>query len=63
MCAVHSRPCKAPWLDLGNDEVKVNVVSGGVGGLTESDVSLAMTSSAIIVGFNVRADVGARRDC
>jgi len=47
--------------DLGNDEVKVNVVSGGVGGLTESDVSLAMTSSAIIVGFNVRADVGARR--
>ena len=47
--------------DLGNDEVKVNVVSGGVGGLTESDVSLAMTSEAIIFGFNVRADSGARR--
>ncbi len=46
--------------DLGNDEVKVNVVSGGVGGLTESDVSLAMTSEAIIFGFNVRADTGAR---
>ena len=47
--------------DLGNDEVKVNVVSGGVGGLTESDVTLAMTSEAIIFGFNVRADAGARR--
>jgi len=47
--------------DLGNDEVKVNVVSGGVGGLTESDVTLAMTSEAIIIGFNVRADSGARR--
>jgi len=41
--------------------VKVNVVSGGVGGLTESDVTLAMTSEAIIIGFNVRADSGARR--
>jgi translation initiation factor IF-2 len=48
-------------LDLGNDEVKVNIVSGGVGGLTESDVTLAMTSEAIIFGFNVRADAGARR--
>ena len=47
--------------DLGNDEVKVNVVSGGVGGLTESDVSLALTSEAIVFGFNVRADSGARR--
>jgi translation initiation factor IF-2 len=47
--------------ELGNDEVKVNVVSGGVGGLTESDVTLAITSEAIIFGFNVRADTGARR--
>ena len=47
--------------DLGNDEVKVNVVSGGVGGLTESDVSLAVTSEAIVFGFNVRADTGAKR--
>ena len=47
--------------DLGNDEVKVNVVSGGVGGLNESDVTLALTSEAIIFGFNVRADSGARR--
>jgi len=47
--------------DLGNDKVKVNVVSGGVGGLTDSDVTLAITSEAIIIGFNVRADSGARR--
>ncbi|EED35691.1 translation initiation factor IF-2 [Luminiphilus syltensis NOR5-1B] len=46
--------------DLGNDEVKVNVVAGGVGGITETDVSLAMTSSAILFGFNVRADSKAR---
>lgn len=46
--------------DLGNDEVKVNIVSGGVGGISETDITLAMTSSAIIVGFNARADAKAR---
>jgi len=46
--------------DLGNDEVKVNVVAGGVGGITETDVSLAMTSNAVIFGFNTRADAKAR---
>ena len=46
--------------DLGNDDVKVNIVSGGVGGISETDISLAMTSSAIIVGFNARADSKAR---
>ena len=46
--------------DLGNDEVKVNIVSGGVGGISETDISLAMTSSAIIIGFNARADSKAR---
>jgi len=46
--------------DLGNDEVKVNIVSGGVGGISETDITLAMTSSAIIVGFNARADSKAR---
>jgi len=46
--------------DLGNSEVKVNVVSGGVGGITETDVTLSMTSSAIIIGFNTRADTKAR---
>jgi len=46
--------------DLGNEEVKVNIVSGGVGGISETDISLAMTSSAIIIGFNTRADSKAR---
>jgi len=48
-------------LELGNEEVQVNIVSGGVGGITETDVNLAMTSSAVIFGFNVRADNAARR--
>ena len=47
-------------VDLGNEEVKVNIVSGGVGGISETDISLAMTSSAIIIGFNARADSKAR---
>jgi translation initiation factor IF-2 len=47
--------------DLGNDEVKVSVVFSGVGGITESDVNLALTSGAVIFGFNVRADNSARR--
>ena len=46
--------------DLGNEEVKVNVVAGGVGGITETDVSLAMTSNAVIFGFNTRADTKTR---
>jgi translation initiation factor IF-2 len=46
--------------DLGNEEVKVNIVSGGVGGISETDISLAITSSAIIIGFNARADTKAR---
>lgn len=45
---------------LSTDEVKVNVISSGVGGITESDVNLAAASSAIILGFNVRADAAAR---
>jgi translation initiation factor IF-2 len=48
-------------LDLGNEEVQVNIVSGGVGGITETDVTLSMTSNAVIFGFNVRADNAARR--
>jgi len=46
--------------DLGNEEVKVNVVAGGVGGITETDISLAITSNAVIFGFNTRADAKAR---
>lgn len=47
--------------ELGNDEVQVNIISGGVGGITENDVNLALTSGAIVVGFNVRADGSARK--
>jgi len=47
-------------LDLGNDEVLVNIVSGGVGGITETDINLAVTSNAVVFGFNVRADNAAR---
>jgi translation initiation factor IF-2 len=47
--------------EMGNDEVQVNVVSSGVGGITGNDVNLALTSSAIIIGFNVRADGTARK--
>ncbi|MBU2883853.1 translation initiation factor IF-2 [Psychrosphaera sp. B3R10] len=46
---------------LSTDEVKVNIVGSGVGGLTETDASLAQASNAIVVGFNVRADATARR--
>jgi translation initiation factor IF-2 len=46
---------------LGGDEVKVTVVHAGVGGITESDVNLAMASRAVIIGFNTRADAAARK--
>jgi len=45
---------------LSNDEVRVNVIHGGVGAITESDVLLASASNAIIIGFNVRPEQGAR---
>lgn len=46
---------------LSTDEVKVAVISSGVGGITESDVHLAIASDAILVGFNVRADSSAKK--
>jgi translation initiation factor IF-2 len=46
---------------LATDEVKVNVVSSGVGGITETDATLAVASSAVLFGFNVRADNAAKR--
>ncbi len=49
--------------DLGTDEVKVNLVSAGVGAINESDVNLAMTSEAVLLGFNVRADSKAKKLC
>jgi translation initiation factor IF-2 len=48
-------------LKLSTDEVKVQLVFAGVGGISESDVNLAIASKALIIGFNVRADVGARK--
>jgi translation initiation factor IF-2 len=46
---------------LSNEEVKVEVISNGVGGIAESDVHLAIASNGILIGFNVRADAGAKR--
>ncbi|ACX86627.1 translation initiation factor IF-2 [Pectobacterium parmentieri] len=46
---------------LSTDEVKVKIVGSGVGGITETDATLAAASNAIILGFNVRADASARR--
>lgn len=45
---------------LSTDEVKVNIIGSGVGGITETDASLASASGAIVIGFNVRADAPAR---
>ena len=47
--------------ELSTDEVKVKVVGSGVGGITETDATLAAASNAIVLGFNVRADASARR--
>jgi len=46
---------------LGTDEVQARIVHGGVGGITESDVALASASNAVILGFNVRANVQAKQ--
>lgn len=46
---------------LSNDEIKVAVISSGVGGITETDANLAIASDALIFGFNVRADASAKR--
>ncbi|QFU23958.1 translation initiation factor IF-2 [Shewanella eurypsychrophilus] len=46
---------------LSTDEVKVNIIARGVGGLTETDATLAAASNAIMIGFNIRADAQARK--
>ena len=48
-------------LKLSTDEVKVKIIGSGVGAITETDATLAAASNAIVVGFNVRADVAARK--
>ena len=47
--------------EQGNEEVAVKVISGGVGGITETDANLALASNAVVIGFNVRADASARK--
>ena len=46
---------------LSNEQIRINVIGSGVGGITESDAQLAMTSKATVIGFNVRADASARK--
>ncbi len=46
---------------LSTDEVKVNIVHAAIGGITESDINLALASKAVVIGFNVRADSAARK--
>jgi translation initiation factor IF-2 len=46
---------------LSTEEVKVNIVHAGVGGITESDINLALASKAVVIGFNTRADAAARK--
>ncbi|WP_019556588.1 translation initiation factor IF-2 [Thiomicrorhabdus arctica] len=48
-------------IKLSNEEIKVSVISSGVGGITETDANLAIASDALIFGFNVRADVASKR--
>lgn len=48
-------------IKLATDEVKVNILASGVGGITSSDINLALASNAIVIGFNVRTDASARR--
>ena len=51
----------ASLLKLSTDEVRVQMVYTGVGGISESDINLAIASKALVIGFNVRADAGARK--
>ena len=48
-------------MKLSTDEVQVKLLASGVGGITESDINLALTANAVVIGFNVRADAVSRR--
>ncbi|MCH8499443.1 MAG: translation initiation factor IF-2 [Marinobacter sp.] len=48
-------------MDMGNEEVQVKIVSSGVGGIAETDISLAMATGAVVFGFNVRAEPAAKK--
>lgn len=47
-------------LKLSTEEVKVDIITSGIGGITSSDITLAVASMAVVVGFNVRADGAAK---
>ena len=61
MCKASVEAIADALVKLSTDEVKVEIIASGVGGITESDVHLAIASNAILIGFNVRADSGAKR--
>ncbi len=61
MCVVRWRLSSRRLADIGNEEVEVRVISGGVGGIAETDVNLAVTTGAVMIGFNVRAEGAARK--
>src|SRR3546814_11799101 len=50
-----------PYTTLFRSLIRINVIASGVGGITESDATLAAASKAVIIGFNVRADAAARK--
>ena len=56
-----SEAINAALQDAGNDEASIKIVSTGVGGISESDVNLALASESILLGFNVRADNAAKK--
>ncbi|TQV87820.1 translation initiation factor IF-2 [Aliikangiella coralliicola] len=56
-----SEALQSSLLELATEEIQVNVISSGVGAITETDITLASASNAIVVGFNVRADATARK--
>ena len=56
-----SEALRESLVKLATDQIKVNVIASGVGGITESDATLAVASKAIVIGFNVRADAQARK--
>ena len=60
-CRARPRPSRPSLEKLSNEEVRVRVIHAGVGAINESDIMLASTSNAIVIGFNVRPDTSWRR--
>jgi translation initiation factor IF-2 len=60
-CRAATKGLSQALTKMSTDEVKVNIVHAAVGGITESDINLALASKAVVVGFNVRADAQARK--